>query len=128
MQASSKNETGRIRTLIADDYPPFRRLLREFLACEPSIELVGEAESGQDAVDKARDLAPDVILMDISLPDMPGLEALRLIKFRAPGMKVIVLLEEDSREYRSAAFETGATACLVKELSGKELPSVIKAL
>lgn len=118
----------RIRTLIADDYPPFRRLLRDFLAAEPQVELVGEADSGPDVIAKAQKLEPDVILLDIGLPGLSGVEALRLIKTQQPGIRVIALLEEDNRHYRDAVVECGANFCLAKELVEKELPSIFMAL
>ncbi|MBI4321779.1 MAG: response regulator transcription factor [Chloroflexi bacterium] len=117
-----------MRTIIADDYLPFRRLLREFLACEPEVEFVAEADNGQDTIAKALQLGPDVILMDISMPGVPSLEALRVIKTYMPGVKVIVLLDEDNREYRNAALESGASDCIAKELAARQLPLAMRAL
>ncbi|MBI4317587.1 MAG: response regulator transcription factor [Chloroflexi bacterium] len=117
-----------IKTLVADDYLPFRTLLKEFLACDPESELVGEACCGEDALAKALQLGPDVVVMDITLPGLTTLETLRLIKARMPETKIIVLLEEDNREYRRASFEAGADACLAKLAAGKELALLIRAL
>lgn len=116
-----------IRTLIVDDYPPLRYVLKLLLAYEPEVEFVGEAHSVQGAIAKAEELAPDVILMDIGLTGLPTLEALRRIKAHTPNVKVIVLLEEDDLVYRNAAMKNGADLCIAKESAGKELLALIKA-
>lgn len=116
-----------IRTLIVDDYPPFRHVLKAFLAFEPEVEFVGEADSVQGAIAKAEELAPDVVLMDIGLTGLPTLEALRRIKAQTPNVKVIVLLEEDDQVYRNAALKNGADLCVAKESAYKELLAIMKA-
>jgi len=118
----------RIRALIAEDYAPYRRLLRQALAEAPEVEIVAEVADGPQAVAKARELAPDVVLMDISLPGMGGLAATRFIAQDLPATKVIVLLEDDNREYRQAAEESGASACMLKEAAGKGLLVLVRSL
>lgn len=119
---------GTIRALIAEDYPLFRKILRQSLAEDPNVELVGEAMDGQEAVEKARILMPDVILMDVSLPLLGGFAATRLIRDRTPEVKVVLLLEEDNREYRAAARASGANAYLAKVDMSKDLLFLVRSL
>jgi DNA-binding NarL/FixJ family response regulator len=118
----------KIRALIAEDYPPFRSILREFLTTDPQVELVGEARDGQEALDKVKELRPDLVLMDVSLPGMGGLAATRQIRQANPDTKVILLLEEDHQEYRMAALESGAHDCLAKVTMGKNLLPMVHSI
>lgn len=118
----------KIRTLIAEDYPLFRSILRQSLAEDPYVELVWEALNGQEAVEKTQDLKPDVVLMDVSLPLLSGLDATRLIKLEEPGIKVVLLLEEDNREYREAALASGAHASLAKVDMARSILSLVRSL
>lgn len=123
------NDTNsKIRALIAEDYPLFRHILRQSLAGDPQIELVGEALDGQEAVEKAQTLRPDVVLMDVSLPRLGGLDATRLIREGAPDTKIVLLLEEDNREYRAAAQACGAHAYLAKVDMARDLLSLVRSL
>ncbi|HLB12160.1 MAG TPA: response regulator transcription factor [Dehalococcoidia bacterium] len=119
---------GRIRTLIAEDYPLFRSILRQSLARDPLMELVGEAEDGEEAVAKSHALRPHIVLMDVSLPRLSGLEATRLIRQATPEIKVVLLLEDDNREYRAAAEASGAHASLAKVDMAKELLDLMRSL
>lgn len=118
---------NKIRVLIAEDYAFFRRVLNELVGDEPNLEVVGEAANGQELLDDARRLSPDLILIDVSLPIINGVEATRLLTDEMPDLKVIVLTE-DQEEYEAAAMSSGASACIRKELILGELPSVMKAL
>lgn len=118
----------RIRTLIVEDYPLLRNMLRQSLAEDPVVELVGEAQDGQEAVEKAHALKPDLVLIDVSLPGLGGLEATRLIRQETPDAKIVLLLEEDNREYRAAAQASGAHACLAKVDVAKNLLDVVRSL
>lgn len=119
---------GRIRALIAEDYPLFRKILRQSLAEDPDVELVGEALDGQEAVEKAELLRPDLVLMDVSLPLLGGLDATRLIRLGTPEIKVVLLLEEDNREYQAAARASGASAYLAKVDMAKGLLGLVRSL
>ena len=119
---------GTIRTLIAEDYPLFRMILRQSLAQDPNVELVGESMDGLDVVEKAHLLRPDLVLMDVSLPLLGGLEATRLIREGTPGTKVVLLLEDDNREYREAANASGASAYLAKVNMSRDLLNLMRSL
>ena len=80
-----------IRVLIADDHVIVREGLRALLEAQPDIEVVGEATNGEEAVDKTKELQPDIILMDITMPGLNGLEAARQVKQYSPGVKIMVL-------------------------------------
>ena len=98
------------RVLIADDSQPIRLLLRVWLQVTDEFAVVGEAEDGRQAVRLAADLLPDVVLLDLSMPDLDGLEALPLIHRAAPGVQVVVVTAFDAARGRPAAMSAGAAA------------------
>ena len=114
------------RTLIVDDNANFRRGIKEFLALEPDIEVIGEAADGQEAILKARELKPDVVLMDVSMPGTNGIDATRQLKDEMPELKVIVLSIFDLQQYRKAAMANGANGCVAKESLFEELLPAIR--
>jgi len=121
-----KDETIMQReVLIADDRLRSRSGLKALLALRPEIQLVGEAANGQEAVRLMEELRPDVVLMDVKMPVMDGLEATRIIKERWPGVKVIVLTIHT--DYRADALAAGADAFLVKGCPPEELLKAILA-
>lgn len=103
------------RVLIADDNSSFRRRVCEFLAAEPDLEVVGEAGSGQEAIQWARTLRPDVAVLDLRMAEINGLDAARQIKKMLPDVCVIILSRFDIQEYRDAALSHGASAYVVKK-------------
>jgi diguanylate cyclase (GGDEF)-like protein len=103
-----------IRLLICDDSEPFRTVLRTTLAEQPEISVVGEAGDGQEAVDLALALSPDVILMDVRMPVLDGVEATRQITAALPSVRIVALTGSDDRAVVSAMLEAGATAYCVK--------------
>lgn len=108
-----------LSVLIADDDDEFRNLLRRLLQNEGEVTLVGEAEDGEEALRLAQRLQPQVILMDIDMPRMNGLEATRQIKSYRPEAKVIILGIHNEEAYRRAAKECGADGFVLKKtLSG----------
>jgi formate dehydrogenase major subunit len=117
-----------IRVLLVEDHPHLRQLLRDFLAQDPAVRLVEEAETGQAAILRARAASPDVALIDISLPDCSGMEVARTLTRERPQTKVLLLLEEDEQEYRKASRESGASGCLLKVDTPSRLLPLIKAL
>lgn len=103
-----------IRILLVDDHTVMRRGLASMLRHETDIEIVGEAENGQEAIEKAHQLVPDVILMDISMPRMNGLEATRLIHAELPSIRIIGLSMFDEEERAAAMIDAGASAYTAK--------------
>lgn len=103
-----------IEMVIVDDDASFRRRIRDVLSAEPDMEIVGEAANGHEALRKARELKPNLITMDVRMPGMNGLEALRRLKDEMPETKIIVLTMYDLLEYREAAKASGASDYVVK--------------
>lgn len=112
-----------LRILIADDRPTTRRGLRALLTILPQVEIVAEAANGQESVDMVAEYAPDVVLMDMQMPVMDGVEATRRIKEQWPAVRVIVLTLHP--RYRSQALAAGADAFLLKEGNPDALLSAI---
>jgi DNA-binding NarL/FixJ family response regulator len=117
-----------IRVLIADDHPLFRDGMRGLLGSLPDMEVVGEASSGEQAIELARELQPDVILMDIKMPGINGIEATREILHTSPriGVLVVTMFEDDDSVF--AAMRTGARGYLLKDSSGQEVGHAIRAV
>ncbi len=117
-----------IKTLIVDDNTPFRKLLRSFLSSEPDIEVVGEASDGDTALNQAKKLLPDLVIMDVSMKKVNGIKTTRQIKKVMPEVKVIMLSVYDLNEYREAAKANGASIYLLKKNMITELiPSIYAA-
>ena len=115
-----------IRTLIVDDDASFRRRVKEFLASEPDIEVIGEAADGQEAFLKTRELQPDLVLMDVRMPGVNGVDATRQLKDEMPELKVIILTIFDMQEYRKAVMASGASGYVVKKSLIEELVPAIR--
>ncbi len=106
---------NRIKVLIADDSHDFRKVVHDFLDRLPHVSVVGEAADGDDAVKKVEKFFPDVVLMDISMPLMNGIEATRIIKQRWPIIKVIIATNHDNPIYRMEALDAKADGFILKE-------------
>jgi DNA-binding NarL/FixJ family response regulator len=119
---------GSVRVLIVDDHEIFRRGTRSLLESSREMAVCGEAASGQEAIEKAKELQPDVILMDISMIGMSGLEATRLVRTEVPKSKVIILSQHDSDQISSAAIKVGASAYVTKSQVAQELLSAIESV
>jgi DNA-binding NarL/FixJ family response regulator len=117
-----------LRLLIADDDAGFRGAIRRVLARDPDTEVVGEAADGKEAVRLAGALHPSIVLMDISMPQMNGLEALRLTKAAWPDTKIIMVTIHDEEPYRMVAMAGGADGFVVKKALGTELLPAIHRL
>jgi DNA-binding NarL/FixJ family response regulator len=107
-------ETDLLRILIVDDQEPVRRALRGLLRTQPSFQLCGEAQDGLEAVEKARELKPQVVLMDVSMPRLDGLEATRQILKALPETEILILTQHDSEQAARAAKDAGARGYLSK--------------
>lgn len=114
------------RMLIVDDDAGFRQRVKRFLASEPDMEVIGEAADGQEAILRARELKPDLILMDVRMPGMNGVDATRRLKAEMPELKVIILTIFDVQEYREAAMASGASDYVIKKSMIKDLVPAIR--
>jgi DNA-binding NarL/FixJ family response regulator len=114
--------TDTVQVLIVDDQQPFRSAARMVVELADGFEVVGEAETGEDGVTMARELEPDLVLMDINLPGIDGLEATRQIKASAPASAriVLVLSTYESGDYETRAVEAGASAFIPKSEFGPD--------
>jgi len=115
-----------IRVLIVDDHAVVRSGLRMLLAAEDDIEPVGEAGSAKDAVFQARSLEPDVILMDVVMPDGSGIDAVPQLLHEHPAVKVLVLSMQDDPQYVRQAFSSGASGYVLKEAADAEVVGAIR--
>ncbi len=118
----------KIRVLLADDHPTVLLGIRSFLSTEQNIQVVGEALTGNDVVRLAHELRPDVVVMDISMPGLNGLEATHLLCKELPLTKIVILTMHDDREYVVQFLRSGASAYVLKTSSPTELTSAIKAV
>lgn len=118
--------TGTISVLIADDHPVVRQGLASFLDLQADIELVGEAGDGREAVEKAVDLIPDVVLMDLAMPVLNGIEAIRGIRAACPSTKVIALTSFSDEARLFAAVKAGAAGYLLKDTDPGEILKAIR--
>ena len=103
-----------MRILVVDDHALIRAGISSVLSSNESLEVCGEAVDGQDAIEKARELVPDLVVMDISMPRVNGLDATREIKRSLPGVEVLVVTQHDSSEMARQAFKAGASGYVVK--------------
>lgn len=118
----------RIKVLIADDHRVVREGLAAILKTKENIDVVGEAQDGQEAVEKARSLLPDVILMDVSMPRMGGVEATRIIKREFPHIGIIALTMYDEQQYIFDLVRAGATGYLLKDTDSSQIVVAIRAV
>src|SRR5215510_8724008 len=109
------------RILIVDDFEPWRRLMAVMLEKQPGFQVVGEASNGLEALWQAKDLQPEIIVMDIDLPGLDGLEAARRIRTLSANSKIMFVSENDSVETAQSAFHAGAVGYIIKSDAGLEL-------
>ena len=117
-----------IRILLVDDQSLIRQGLRALLELEPDLTIVGEAENGQVAIDRAESLNPDIILMDVRMPYTDGVAATEIIHQKHPNIRIIILTTFDDDEYVTAALKVGAIGYLLKDTPSEELAQAIRAV
>ncbi len=120
--------TESIRILLADDTALFRSAIAELVEGQDGLTVVGEAENGLEAVEKARALKPDVVVMDVEMPVMDGVEATRLIREQMPGVKVVMLTVSESDDHLFDAIRFGAQGYLLKNLRPAEFYDLVRAV
>lgn len=117
------------RVLIAEDHAILREGLRSLLSSDPNIEIIGEAEDGREAIQCVQHLDPDIVLMDLSMPRLHGVEAVKEIRRMVPDIKIIVLTVHENEEYISATLEAGVNAYIVKkDATGADLVTAIQTV
>jgi DNA-binding NarL/FixJ family response regulator len=117
-----------VTVLIVDDNARFRALLREIVAAEPDLHVVDEAADGAEAIHLAQDLRPDILLLDLGMPRVNGLEVLRWSKAERPARQVIIVTVHTEDAYRQAAEASGADAFLLKKTLGTDLLPTLQRL
>ena len=117
-----------IRVVICDDHALFRRGLSMVLESEPGIEVVGEAEDGEAVVQAVEELAPDVVLMDVRMPKLSGIDATKAIAESAPTTRIVMLTVSDEEEDLYEAIKAGAAGYLLKEISIEEVAEAIRSV
>ena len=118
----------KIRLLVVDDHPVVRAGVRTLLNAQPDMEVVGEADDGAVAVERALELVPDVVVMDITMKDVSGLTATQEIRKRLPQTRVLVLTMHENEEYLRQMLEAGATGYVLKQAVDTELAVAIRAV
>lgn len=118
----------KIRVLLADDHAVLRAGIRALLDMQPDIEVIGEASDGHQAVARARELKPDIVLMDIGMPGLDGLAATRQIKETFPQTHILILTQHENKEYVLPALKLGASGYVLKRAEGDELITAIRTV
>jgi DNA-binding NarL/FixJ family response regulator len=117
-----------VRILLVDDFERFRNLTSSLLGKQPGFQIVGDALDGQEAVQKAEELKPDLVVLDIGLPQMNGIDAARQIRLVSPDSKILFLTGNDDPEVAREALGTGATGYVAKSDAAVELLNAVEAV
>ncbi|WP_436497973.1 response regulator [Actinokineospora sp. HUAS TT18] len=115
-----------VRVLVVDDQQLIREGIASLLGIQPGIEVVGTATDGRDAIDKAVELTPDIVLMDVRMPEMDGVEAVAALRRRVPGCRVVMLTTFDDEDYVVRSLRAGAAGYLLKDLPSRELAGAVR--
>jgi len=125
---TTRRKAGKMTILLVDDHPLFRQSVRSVLELQPDFQIVAEAGDGEEAVKLAAELQPDVVLMDITMPGMDGLEATRLIKASHPNIAVLVLTIHNDDQHIIEILQAGAAGYLTKSVFGEEVVQSVRGV
>jgi DNA-binding NarL/FixJ family response regulator len=117
-----------IRILLVDDHPIVRQGLKTLLEGHSGWEVIGEAADGAEAVEKAKNLSPDVMVLDVTMPRMNGLEACRVLRQECPGLEILFVTQHDSPQMMREALEAGARGYVVKSNAARDLLAAVDAV
>jgi DNA-binding NarL/FixJ family response regulator len=117
-----------VRIMLVDDHPLIREAIAHLVASAPDFEVVGEAANGQECMERVAELRPDIVVLDIAMPDMNGEQVSRELRRRYPGIKIIALSGYNDRQFVRAMTKAGAKAYVVKSASGRELIHALRAV
>jgi DNA-binding NarL/FixJ family response regulator len=124
-----RSSTDGVRVLVADDFAPWRLELRSFLECETEWKIIFEACDGLEAVQKTVELKPDIVLLDLSMPGLNGIEATRRIRQLSPDCKIVIHTQNADEDLMAAALQAGALAYVLKaEMTAKLIPAIQAAM
>ena len=121
-------DNSSIRVLVVEDFAPFRKIIFSTLEKNPSLQIVGEVSDGLEAVRKAEELQPDLILLDVGLPTLNGIEAARQIRRVSPESKIVFVSQESSHDVVQKAFDLGAWGYVLKTRAASDLLAAVKAV
>jgi DNA-binding NarL/FixJ family response regulator len=113
------------RILLVDDFAPWREQLRSLLNTRSDWNIIGEASDGQEAIEKATEMQPDIILLDVAMPILNGIEATKVIQQRCPKSRILFVTQDGDDDIRNAAMRVGAAGYLLKSKAGNELLDAI---
>ena len=128
MTSIPSGDDAPLRVLIVDDHELFRRGLDLVLRAEPDLDVVGEAADGGEAIERAAELQPDVVLMDVRMPGLGGIEATRRIRSAQPSTRIVMLTSSEDEEDLFASVRAGASGYLLKEVSIEEVADAVRAV
>jgi DNA-binding NarL/FixJ family response regulator len=126
--ASTSTSVAPIRIVVADDHPVVRFGVRNMLLNEPGFEVVGEAEDGDDAITQTLELEPDILLLDVAMPRLPGLEAMRAIMTKSPRVKIVLLTSTITSQQIIEALQIGARGIVLKDSVVGDLSNALRAV